>query len=356
MPVAMVLPGAPEVLKKPMTSLSQAQQELKALRAQGKALEEQGQQVDLQQEIAETKRQLAEKQQQIDEKQKKLEVASLPTYSAPKDVGREITGKDGAPMRLVPEGEFLYGDNNQRLSVPSFYLDKYEVTTALYAKHMGATGAIAPKYWPTSVLVSHSQKPVVGVSWQEAEAYCRVYGKRLPTEQEWEKAARGTDGRRYPWGNDEPTSRHAKYDEDGKATWDGYATLATVESYEVGQSPYGLYHMAGNVWEWTSSDYVAKPAQRSSASDDLNRALEEELKKIKPFQPAAKLDFPRESKPSEAPAKSVTQPQADGNSKVIRGGSWVRLANYLVSAYRGRGIPSYRGNGLGFRCAQDRPN
>ena len=91
MPVAMVIPGTPEVLKKPTTSLSQVQQELKALEAQEKAMEAQGQQVDLQAQVAEKKRQLAEKQRQIDDKQKKLEVASLPTYSAPKENGTKIT-------------------------------------------------------------------------------------------------------------------------------------------------------------------------------------------------------------------------------------------------------------------------
>ena len=295
MPVAMVIPGTSDVLKQPMASLSQAQQELKALMAQEKTLEEQGQQVDLQQEIAEKKRQLAEKQRQIEEKSKKLQVASLPTYSAPKELGREITGKDGAPMRLVPEGEFLYGEGNQRLSLSAFYMDKFEVTTALYAKHMGATGAQAPSQWPTSVLVSNGQKPVVGVTWHEAGAYCRAHGKRLPTEQEWEKAARGTDGRTYPWGNEEPTSRHANFNR--MEGFNDYGVLTTVGFLEAGQSPYGIYDLAGNVWEWTSSDY-------------------------------------------------------NGSSKVLRGGSWYYRPQLVRSAYRFNTTPVARGDSIGFRCAK----
>jgi len=213
---------------------------------------------------------------------------------------RELTGKDGAPMVLVPEGEFLYGKNNKRISLPSFYMDKYEVTTKLYAAFMQATGRAAPYKWNEASQVSDGDRPVIGVTWYDADAYCRYYGKRLPTEQEWEKAARGTDGRKYPWGNEEPTSQHAKYDQDGKASWHGYATLASVESYEAGESPYGLYHMAGNVWEWTSSDY-------------------------------------------------------DSSRKVLRGGSWADKVDGLVATGLISGGPTGRGPGLGFRCAQDAP-
>ncbi len=234
------------------------------------------------------------------EPSKPIEEARARPYEAPQQMGRELIGKDGAPMLLVPEGEFLYGDKKQRISLPAFYMDKYEVSTGQYATFMAATGTKNPEYWSTSVPVSNGQKPVVGVSWHEADAYCRQYGKRLPTEQEWEKAARGTDGRTYPWGNEEPTSRHAKYDQDGKASWNGYATLASVESYEAGKSPYGLYHMAGNVWEWTSSDY-----------------------------------------------------DNSGKAKVYRGGSWGTFATNLESTDRDRGSPDYGYANQGFRCAQD---
>ncbi len=268
----------------PSAALTQAEQELKALEEQERQAEEQ--------------KKLAEIQKQIEQKKKKLEVASLPTPSLPRQTGREITGRDNAPMVLVPAGEFLYGDNNRRLSLPAFYMDKYEVTTKLYAQFMQATSRVKPQYWNSVSLVSDGNRPVIGVTWHDADAYCRQYGKRLPTEQEWEKAARGTDGRKYPWGNEEPNRSLASYDWDGKRSWQGYTTLASVESYEAGKSPYGLYNMAGNVWEWTSSDY--------GSSD-----------------------------------------------KVLRGGSWLYNADFLPSTHRHGLTPSNWDFNDGFRCAQD---
>ncbi len=224
-----------------------------------------------------------------------MHVASLPTPSLPRQTGREITGKDGAPMLLVPEGDFLYGANKQRQSLSAFYMDKYEVTTKLYAVFLQATGRVAPEKWNEVSQVSDGDRPVIGVDWHDADAYCRYYGKRLPTEQEWEKAARGTDGRKYPWGNEEPTSRHANF---GKCCdWKGYATLTVTGDHEAGKSPYGIYDLAGNVWEWTSSDY-------------------------------------------------------DSSNKVLRGGSWFNEASLMVSTYRLRYTPTTRNDIIGFRCAQ----
>lgn len=228
------------------------------------------------------------------------EVRARP-YDAPRQTGREITGKDGAPMVLVPAGEFLYGDDNRDASLPAFYLDKYEVTTRLYAKFLRETGRKQPEYWNQVSLTSVGDRPVIGVTWRDADAYCRYYGKRLPTEQEWEKAARGTDGRTYPWGDEGPTSWHANF---GKSNWNGYTTLTAVGSYEAGKSPYGIYDLAGNVWEWTSSDY-------------------------------------------------------DSSNKVIRGGSWYNDANYpadvLQSTYRLGWDPTVWDRDLGIRCAMDAP-
>jgi len=294
LPVAMVSAGGPVPAPgsgKPSVSLSQAERELKALEEQERQVEEQARHADVQ-------RQIAEKKRQIEEKKKKLEVASLPTPSLPRQMGREIEGKDGAKMVLVSEGEFAYGPNNERKSLPAFYLDKYEVTTAQYAKFMADTGRKEPRYWQTSVPVSNGQKPVVGVDWNDADAYCRHYGKRLPTEQEWEKAARGTDGRTYPWGNEEPTSRHANF---GRGSdFQNYGVLVNVGSLEAGKSPYGIYDLAGNVWEWTSSDY-----------------------------------------------------DNSGQYKVDRGGSWNGTADFLRSSLRDNVYPSIRLSYRGFRCAQD---
>jgi len=294
-------PSAPTTVEAPddpgpSAALTQAEQELKAL-------EKQERQVEAQQKLAAVQQEIERKKQQIEEKKNApIQEARVRPPSAPGQTGRESTGQDGARMALVPAGDFLYGNDQQRLTLPAFYMDQYELTTTRYAKFMQATGRAAPQYWATVVPVSYGDRPVVGVDWHDADAYCRWAGKRLPTEQEWEKAARGTDGRTYPWGNEEPTQSLASYDWDGKRTWQGYATLATVESYDSGKSPYGIYNMAGNVWEWTSSDY-----------------------------------------------------DSSGKSKVFRGGSWTSHALYLRSSDRYWYTATNRHYLNGFRCAQDSP-
>jgi len=231
----------------------------------------------------------------IETEEKQIELANVQDMA--KQLDREITGNDGAPMVLVPEGEFLYGNDNQRLYLLDFYMDKYEVTTAQYAKFiMTATGTTAPQNWQTSVSFNEGQKPVVGIDWDEANAYCRYYGQRLPTEQEWEKAARGTDGRKYPWGDDEPTRRHANFN--NCCDFWNYDVLFNVGSFEDGKSPYGIYDLAGNVYEWTSSDH-------------------------------------------------------HGRTKVIRGGAWMNRANSLDSSARGWHSPWDLSDHDGFRCVQD---
>jgi len=149
-----------------------------------------------------------------------------------------INGSDGAPMILVPEGEFLYGEDNQKLSLPGFYLDTFEVTTKAYAGFMEATGHDKPEHWVDVSLDRHGMLPVVGVEYTNAEAYCHYYNKRLPTEQEWEKAARGTDGRIYPWGNTEPTIAMANFGPSACGPFcNVYAEkLKPVNGYESGKS------------------------------------------------------------------------------------------------------------------------
>ncbi|MEQ1848709.1 MAG: formylglycine-generating enzyme family protein, partial [Nitrospira sp.] len=177
---------------------------------------------------------------------------------------KTITGKDGAPMVLIPDGEFWMGspdgegdkDEHPRhqVALVAFYMDKFEVTVSRYAEFMESTNRSSPEYWDQVDRHKHGALPIVGVDWQDAGAYCRWAGKRLPTEAEWEKAARGKDGRTYPWGNEPPTARLANF---GKAfTANVYdERLAPVDSYAAGKSPYGLHHMAGNVWEWTADLY-----------------------------------------------------------------------------------------------------
>ena len=161
------------------------------------------------------------------------------------------TEKD-VSMALIPEGEFLFGNDNARISLPAFYIDMYEVTTQRYASFMKSTNHSEPEHWGDVRPDLDWDKPVIGVEWSDANAYCRYYGKRLPTEKEWEKAARGTDGRTYPWGNSDPSKSLANYD--GRfclAFCNVYAEkLKPVGSYAAGRSPYGVYDMAGNAWEW----------------------------------------------------------------------------------------------------------
>jgi formylglycine-generating enzyme required for sulfatase activity len=228
-------------------------------------------------------------------------VASLPCTSLAKETGREIIGKDGAPMVLVPAGKFLYGDNKERRSLPAFYMDKFEVTTKRYAAFLQSAGRIQPTDWPKQVAAADSgDRPVVQVTWLDADAYCRQYGRRLPTEEEWEKAARGTDGRTFPWGNGEPTNRHANYGKDLKFSDPYSERLTAVGHHDAGKSPYGLYDMAGNVWEWTSSDDVKE-------------------------------------------------------RKVVKGGSWFSRSSDVRSAFREGIHPAKRDDSGGFRCAQDAP-
>jgi len=184
---------------------------------------------------------------------------------------RVIDNKDHAEMILIPDGPFVYGMSQQEIKkllrkykfgwaeiygfevpkqqgrVAAFYIDRYEVTNSEYAQFLKETGHREPKYWRRQLL-NGLRQPVVGVGWKDAEAYGKWAGKRLPTEEEWEKAARGTDGRAWPWGN---TPTNAAYN--GRAQARG--APVDVGSFPSGDSPYGVSDMAGNVWEMTSGSY-----------------------------------------------------------------------------------------------------
>jgi len=156
--------------------------------------------------------------------------------------------QDGKEMVRVPAGPFLYGDGKERTKLPEFWIDRTPVTNAEYAQFVAAMEWREPKHWegcgPPEAIADH---PVTEVSWEDATAYAEWAGKRLPTEQEWEKAARGTDGREYPWGNGEPTRELCNFDSNEGGT-------TPVGKYSPqGDSSYGGMDMAGNVWEWTAS-------------------------------------------------------------------------------------------------------
>ena len=254
--------------------------------------------------------------QQLREKSAQGQPGAVPTTSAGQ---QEVTGKDGAPMAIVPAGEFMMGSNQgdddekpaHRVNLDAFYMDTYEVTVGQYAKFLEATGLESPKEWNTMNKPQHQKRPVVYVDWADAATYCKWAGKRLPTEAEWEKAARGTDGRVYPWGNEPPTRLHANF---GKENWNDHAALTPVGILEDGKSPYGIYDMAGNVWEWTS-DWYDKNYYKNSPAQNPKGA-------------------------------------ASGEYKVIRGGSWYFNPRYLRSANRLNSKPAGRHNGNGFRCAK----
>ena len=158
-----------------------------------------------------------------------------------------IIARDGKEMILIPAGEFLMGREKKTVFVPAFYIDRTPVTNAEYKAFVDATNYNFPPHWrrgqPPPGKENH---PVVQVTWFDAVAYAEWAGKRLPTGPEWEKAARGTDGRIYPWGDTfDPTRLNC-----GEG---GPLDTTPVGQYSpAGDSPYGVVDMAGNVYEWTN--------------------------------------------------------------------------------------------------------
>ncbi len=166
-----------------------------------------------------------------------------------------------AGMVYIPSGEFIMGSNirwndespEHVISLPAYFIDRYEVSNAEYKRFVDATAHKPPDHWNGPAFPDAlARHPVTFVSWHDAAAYCRWAGKRLPSEQEWEKAARGTDGRQYPWGDVFHETRSNNPQKGSKGT-------EPVGSYENGKSPYGLYDMSGNVWEWVDAWYKPHP-------------------------------------------------------------------------------------------------
>ncbi len=222
-------------------------------------------------------------------------------------------------MVYVPAGEFIMGselgelDEEPRhvVDLDAFYIDKYEVTNKEYNRCVAAKKCDRPSVSARIFLAPNH--PVVAVGWDNAVAYCRFAGKRLPTEAEWEKAARGTDERRFPWGDewrpDWVNMHHAD---------DGFKFTAPVGSFPQNVSPYGAYDMAGNAWEWT----------QDWASEDYYQ---------------------------KSPKKNPQGP-ATGERRVMRGGSWNYDIPFFVTAFnRSPGRPWIRKKYVGFRCAKDIP-
>jgi len=239
---------------------------------------------------------------------------------------KAITGKDGAPMVPIPAGEFWMGSPDDEgtpnehprhwVYLEAYDMDRFEVTVSRYAEFMQSTGRQAPHDWAKVKISKHNSLPVVGVSWNDADTYCRWAWKRLPTEAEWEKAARGTDERMYPWGDEQPSSGLANFGKtDTRRVYD--ERLAPVDSYEAGNSPYGLHHMAGNVYEWTA-------------------------------------DWYDENFYAKSPQRNPTGP-SNGQYRMLRGGSWRFEPIAVRSAHRSYTTPTNQYYYIGFRCARDSP-
>jgi formylglycine-generating enzyme required for sulfatase activity len=260
-----------------------------------------------------------------------LQPTPVPPTTVP--TRERVWEKDGSVMVYVPAGEFLMGSPpgegedvehpQHTIYLSEFWIDKTEVTNAQYRKCVEIGACRVPTCdWgePTYSDSSKADHPMVCVSWQDAKAYCGWAGKRLPTEAEWEKAARGTDGRKYPWGDDFHCQRGNFNDETETSSYvvpggegcDGYARTAPVGSFVSGASPYGALDMAGNVREWCQdwydADYYASSPQRDPQGPSL------------------------------------------GEYRVARGGSWSGFEWYLRAADRFWLDPDACYGYLGFRC------
>lgn len=259
-----------------------------------------------------------------------LPFVAFPLFSASAQLDRlrkakpsDIRKVADTPLVEIPAGEFVMGiDGMQALEdekpahrpwVDTYMIDLHEVTTAQYAVYLSSSDdRPRPWQWETVNLAEHGDRPVIGVDWFDAEAYCRWKGGRLPTEAEWEKAARGTDGRLYPWGNQVPTKDLANFAIGARFSYS--QVLLPVQSYEQGKSPYGLHQMAGNVYEWVKDWYQSNYYESSS---------------------------PRNPQGPER-----------GDFKVLRGGSWSDLPKYLLTYSRFKLSPETRNSYVGFRCAR----
>jgi len=248
--------------------------------------------------------------------------------------------KSQEDMVLIPAGEFIMGSTEEqatdaykmceeqnscvkedylaeypqrKVSLPYFYMDRKEVSNSDYELFVKAANHKAPLFANDSNLNSANQ-PVVGVSWEDANLYCQWLGKRLPTEPEWEKAARGTDARIWPWGNnwDAAKANHGQGGMPGYDESDGFKYTAPVGT-ALGVSPYGVLNMAGNASEWVADDFLAYPGNDKFLNSNFG------------------LPY-----------------------KVIRGGSYLNAKSDIRTAVRWYGAVDYKDDDLGFRCAKDK--
>ncbi|GJL79220.1 MAG: hypothetical protein NPINA01_22090 [Nitrospinaceae bacterium] len=256
-------------------------------------------------------------------------------FSPQKAAALSSTKEEPVPenMALIPAGFFTMGSNQTGLDetpehkvyVDAFYMDTYEVSAKDYAEFLNAVDNVKGYYLDNKygMLIFDSRfqprpglesQPINNVNWKGADAYCRWKGKRLPTEAEWEKAARGTDKRVFPWGDSRPTPERARYFQ----SWTEeiqHRVMVPVDALPEGKSPFGLYNMAGNVKEWVDDWYDREYYEESSEHTNPRGPI-------------------------------------GGEFKVIRGGSWRDLGGFVYSSFRNNSYPATRMDDYGFRCAK----
>jgi len=234
------------------------------------------------------------------------------------------TNRDPVEMKIIPAGEFLMGSKQaegraderpqRKIYMDSYAIDINEVTNERYLNFIHSTGRKeSPNPYGDRLLSEETgidSLPVVQVTWYDAVDYCRWAGKRLPTEAEWEKAARGAQGSLFPWGAQPPRTKPVNFEKN----WDGTKTLWPVGSKTETSSSYGIHDMAGNVREWVQDWYAP--------------------------------DYY-----TNGPTKNPQGPKT-GILKVIKGGSWHSFKSDVRSAARGKGGFALKTDGIGFRCAK----
>jgi len=240
-------------------------------------------------------------------------------------------------MITIADGPFVMGTDRRQsdaydrpahnVETKTYRIDKYPVTNAQYARFVAATNHRPPLHWENGKIPPGQElHPVTMVSWYDAASYASWADKRLPTEEEWEKAARGTDERRWPWGDTMDVTRLNTYYNIGATT--------SVLRYPEGASPYGVMDMAGNVSEWMADDFIAYPG--TNASDVIFKGK-----------------IAVASTPEDQAMKVVDLVAVQGKYKVLRGGSWKSDPFSTAGYHRNYSWPHYASDFFGFRCAAD---
>ncbi|NIS81227.1 MAG: SUMF1/EgtB/PvdO family nonheme iron enzyme [Anaerolineales bacterium] len=274
--------------------------------------------------------------------------------SEPEDESTMVSPVDGMVLLYVAEGEFVMGSDDEGVEyalqlcskyypdcereefepeqpqhvvyLDAFWIDRTEVTNEMYARCVDAGSCTPPSDYSSNTRSSYydnpayADYPVIYVSWYQASEYCEWAGRRLPTEAEWEKAARGDDGRIFPWGDGSYSGNHLNYcDRNCEFEWkdttqnDGYADTAPVGTFPRGASPYGVLDMAGNVWEWAADWFYWYYYDMSPSQNPMGTSF--------------------------------------GDYRVLRGGSWIFASFGARTTYRSNSDPSASGDLTGFRCA-----